>query len=75
VAEQIVKTIRHSQGSRKVEIFRRPGGTFGFEEFKWLPDPENCWVPSGKCSTAVIDTLDNALKEVEGRVPWVTENS
>jgi hypothetical protein len=75
VAEQIVRTILHSEGNRKVEVFRRSDGTFGFEESKWFDDPENCWVPFGRYSNAVIDTLDNALKEAEGRVPWVTENS
>ena len=73
---QILKTIISADGNRKVEIFRRSDGTFGFEELKWLDDPrEHCWVPFGKYSIAVIDTLEHALREVEGRVSWVAETS
>jgi hypothetical protein len=69
---QIVKTIVHPEGSRKVEVFRRPDGTFGFEEWHWLED-ESCWCPFGKYSAPIIDTLGHALEEVKGRIPWVTE--
>ena len=68
---QIVWTILHPKGNRKVEIFRRENGTFGFEEWKLWDEPENSWAPYGRYSTAIIDTFDRALKEVEGRVSWV----
>jgi hypothetical protein len=42
---QIVKTIVKADRTRKVELFRRADGTFGFEELKWLGTPENTWVP------------------------------
>ncbi len=68
---QIVETIVHHEGGRKVEIFRRPDGTFGFEESKCCDAPENSWVPFGKYSIAVIDTLEHAIQEVKTRIPWV----
>lgn len=69
--EQVVKTIVNADGTRKVEIFRRADGTFGFEELKWWDAPENSWVPFGRYSIAFIDTLDHAVEEVKGRVSWV----
>lgn len=53
-----------------VEIFLRPDGTFGFEELKFGPE-EGAWYPFGKYSTAVIDSLDNAIGEAKGRVSWL----
>jgi len=69
---QILKTIVHPEGNRKVEVFQRPDGTFGFEEWHWLVD-EKCWCPLGKRSVSVIDTMDHTLDEIKGRIPWVTE--
>ena len=57
-------------GARKVEIFQRADGTFGFEELKFGPE-EGAWFPVGKYSIAIIDSLDNALKEAKGRVSWL----
>jgi hypothetical protein len=71
---QIVETILHPGGNRKVEIFRRPDGTFGFEEWQWLEE-ERCWCPLGGHSMAVIDTMDHALGEVNGRIAWIKEKS
>lgn len=68
---QTVKTIVKADGARKVEIFRRADGTFGFEELEWCDTPENTWVPIGKYSISVVDTLDHVIEEVKGRVRWV----
>jgi hypothetical protein len=68
---QAVKTITNREGTRKVEIFRRPNGTFGFEELKWWDAPENSWTPTGRYSIAVIDTFDRAIEEAKGRVSWL----
>jgi hypothetical protein len=68
---EIIKTIVHREGNRKVEIFRRQDRTFGFKELKWLDTPENCWVLFGKYPTAVIETLDHAIEEVKSRVSWL----
>jgi hypothetical protein len=67
----IVKTIHDPRNKRKVQVFRREDGTFGFEEWKWLPE-ENCWSPLPKQITSVIDTLEHALKEAKERIPWIS---
>jgi hypothetical protein len=67
----LIRTIFHPEGTYKVEIHRGPDGTFRFVELKWFE--EGCWGPHGRYSAAVMDTLEHALEEVKGRVPWVTE--
>jgi hypothetical protein len=70
----IVEAILHPKGNRKVEIFRQPNGVFGFEEWRWDAE-ERYGCPLGGHSTAVIDTMDHALDEVNGRISWIREKS
>lgn len=70
----IKKTFMKSDGTRKVEIFQRENKTFGFEELEFGSE-ENSWYPVGEYSFAVIDSLDNAIREAEGRVSWLQYRS
>ena len=67
---EIKQTFVKSDGARKVEIFRRADGTFGFEELKFGQE-EGAWFPVGKYSIAIIDSLETAVKEAKGRVSWL----
>ena len=70
----IKETFAKSDGTRKVEIFQRENKTFGFEEFEFGSE-ENSWYPVGEYSLAIIDSLDNAIREAEGRVSWLRNHS
>ena len=72
VMNTVQKTFVKSDGTRKVEIFQRENGTFGFEEFEFGMK-ENSWYPVGRYSFAVIDTLETAIREAQARVSWLTE--
>jgi len=63
----IQKTFLNPDCSRKVEIFQRSDETFGFEEMRFRLE-ENAWFPVGKYSVAIIDSLENAIKEATERV-------
>ena len=67
---EIKQTFVKADGARKVEIFQRADGTFGFEELK-LGQGEGAWFPVGKYSIAIIDSLDTAVKEAKERVSWL----
>ena len=66
----IKKTFMKSDGTRKVEVFQRGNKTFGFEELEF-GSQENSWYPVGRYSLAVIDSLDNAIREAQSRVSWL----
>ena len=66
----VIRTFLSSDGNRKVEIFQREDGTFGFAELRFGAD-ENCWLQVGRYSIAIIDTLDSAIREAKGRVSWL----
>ena len=65
------KTFTKLDGSRKAEIFERADGTFGFEELAYADD-EAAWLPFGKYSVAIIDSLDHATSEAMGRIAWLS---
>lgn len=67
----IRKTFTKLDGSRRVEIFERADGTFGFEELAYAND-EGAWLPSGKYSVAIIDSMDRAISEAIGRIAWLS---
>jgi hypothetical protein len=67
---KVERTFWNKDGTRKVEIYRRPDGTFGFEELKYGQE-EQSWFPVGMYSFAVVDSLEHAIKEAESRVSWL----
>ena len=66
-----VKTIGHPDGRRRVDIYQRPNGTFGFEELEYGVE-EQAWYPVGRYSYAVIDTQERAESEARSRVAWLS---
>ena len=70
---KVVKTLFNSDVNRVVVIFQRPDDTYGFDE-SGFRDEEQCWFPCGQYSESFIDSLETALKEVRGRVAWLSNN-
>jgi hypothetical protein len=65
-----VETIVHADGMRRVEIFRRRDGSFGFEELRQI-EPERAWVPSGHYTNSFCASAEVALSEARARVSWL----
>jgi len=70
---KVVHTIPGSDGKRKVKFFRRDDGTFGFAGLNL--GEEDCWYPCGRYSECHASTLDPAIREAEGRVEWLSDQS
>ena len=68
----IIQTQISVDGTRRVDIFRRRNGTYGFEESYWHPR-DRCWIPIGPQSDSFTDSLETALREAQGRVSWLGE--
>ena len=56
---------------RCVDIFARPDGTFGFEEFRRDPEDMGVWTPVAYYSKRVFDTEADARSAARGAVPWL----
>jgi len=72
----VVKKILSADKGRKVEVFRREDGSFGFDELHFSSVPnEQSWISVGKYSQCVAPDLSTAEKEARGRVEWLSETS
>jgi len=56
---------------RCVDIFARPDGTFGFEEFRRDPEDMGHWTPVAYFSTREFATEAEAIAAARAAVPWL----
>jgi hypothetical protein len=68
----IIKELMASDGTRKVQIFQRSDGSFGFESLRFSDDPlEMCWIVQGRYSECFARSAEAAEHEARGRVDWL----
>jgi hypothetical protein len=60
-----------AQGNRCVDLFARPDGTFGFEEFRRDPEDLGIWTPISYFSGQAYRTEPEALEAACRAVPWL----
>ncbi|ADP78397.1 hypothetical protein FraEuI1c_0311 [Pseudofrankia inefficax] len=60
-----------AEADRCVDIFRRPEGTFGFEEFRKDPEDMGRWTPVSYFSGWQYPTEDETLDAACATVPWL----
>jgi hypothetical protein len=56
---------------RCVDIFRRPDGTFGFEEFRRDPEEMGSWTPIAYYFAREYPTEGDAVAAARAAVPWL----
>jgi hypothetical protein len=72
----IVRELVAPDGKRKVRIFQRDDGSFGFESLRFSEDPPDmCWIPHGRFSECIAPSEEIAEREARGRVDWLGDNS
>lgn len=65
-----VKLFENVAHNRRVIIYRRADGTYGFTEETWSDDPhELCWIPQDTGS--ICDSEATAIREAQGRISWL----
>ena len=57
---------------RCVDLFRRPDGTFGFEEFRRDPEDMGSWTPIAYYSAREYLTESDAIVAARAAVPWLS---
>jgi hypothetical protein len=57
---------------RCVDIFARPDGTFGFEEFRRDPEDMGAWTPIAYYSQREFPTEADALAAAREAVSWLS---
>ena len=69
--DEILQTLYSPDRGRRVHIFRRRNGTFGYEEeFLDIDEYGNSWIPLSSQLT-IFDSAETALREAGGRIAWL----
>jgi len=58
---------------RCVDIFSRPDGSFGFEEFRRDPEDMGAWTPVAYFSGATYATQPDVEGAAKRAVPWLAD--
>ncbi len=69
----ILRSINLDGGLICVDIFRRPDGTFGFEEYRREPEETRGWFAIGHHSHLSFGDESAALGEAKARVSWLAD--
>lgn len=69
----VLKSINIQDGNRCVDIFMRPNGTFGFEEFRRDLEDIRGWFPIGYFGNRIFERENEALLEAQAKVSWLNE--
>lgn len=72
----VVRELIARDGKRKVQIFQRADGSFGFESAYFSEDPfEMCWVRERAFSVCIAASQEIAEREARGRIDWLSDES
>lgn len=69
----VVRSVNMDGEQVCVDIFRRPDGTFGFDEFRRDPEDAKGWFSIGHHGEATFPTEEEAAREARRRVAWFAE--
>ncbi len=68
---QVLASHQTADASRCVDIFRRPDGTFGFEEFRRDPEDMGAWTPVRYFAGLEFPSERAAVEAARKTVSWV----
>ena len=66
-------SVENSEHDRCVDMFSRPDGSYGFEEFRRDIEDGGQWTPVQYYSGIAYATPGDALAAAEGCVPWLVD--
>ena len=67
----VLRSIENDEHDRCVDLFRRPDGSFGFEEFRRDVEDAGAWTPVAYHSGAAYSSMDDALSAAVKAVLWL----
>ena len=69
----VLESPETDDGLRCVDVFRRPDGTFGYEEFRRDPEDMGTWTPVRFTSGLSYLSLQQARAAARSAVAWLAE--
>ena len=68
----VLASLENAEHDRCVDLFRRPDGSFGFEEFRRDPEDAGAWTPVRFYAGKSFATRDEAMEAARRAVVWLT---
>ncbi len=68
----VLASIENVEHDRCVDLFLRPDGSFGFEEFRRDPEDAGAWTPVRFFAGMRFATRDEAMEAARRAVAWLT---
>jgi hypothetical protein len=69
----VFTSIENREHDRCVDLFVRPDGSYGFEEFRRDPEDEGRWTAVQYYSAAIYGSCQEALQAAEKAVAWLPD--
>jgi hypothetical protein len=70
---KVIRSINLDGETICVDIFLRPDGTYGFDQFRRDPEDGRGWYSIGHHGSAIFKTFDLALADAKIRVSWLSD--
>jgi len=67
----VLASIENEEHDRCVDLFQRPDGSFGFEEFRRDPEDAGAWTPVQHYARKSFASREDALAAAKQAVPWL----
>ena len=68
----VLRSIEDPSGDRCVDIFRRPDGSFGYEEYRRDAEDPRGWQPVGGYDRRRFTEEVSALADAEATIGWLS---
>ena len=68
----VVHCIWDEEKTRRVDIYQRDEGNFGFEDLSYDSE-EDAWIPKAGYSESFTESLEAAIREARARVSWLSK--
>lgn len=70
---KVIRSINLPGETICVDLFERPDGSFGFDEFRRDPEDGRGWFSIGHHGAARFDSFDEALNAARAAVHWLDD--
>ena len=73
IKSTVLRSIETPDGARCVDLFKRPDGTFGFEEYRRDSEDPQGWFVIGQHAGQVHGSSHEALDAAARAIPWLAD--
>lgn len=69
----VLRSVNSPDEQRCVDIFQRPDGSFGFEEFRRDAEDPSGWFRIGFHGDLIFDSAQAAWQAARAQITWLTD--